>query len=305
MINPQLMGLNNFDNVPTTKDLWKNEKQKYRHWMILFGIGLLAVFVLYSIGFIINLIDKELIMQKLIAEVRKDTNISDPKSLAESRFLTHFVIFPSIVVSSLFIAIILYVVTIIKSYLQHSFAHFSLWLIYIVSFGALFSFIQIVTMLTSAKLLMQFTGSIFIFITLTLFVVFYFTTATKVSRIRKQFAYSEYIQKLKNDERFMKFQQNMQNSMGEGNMFGNTSWRNNPFGPQSVNPQTSITDPNKAISTNLQVPIDIKMHKQYNKLQAMSIEKLKEIGKKMSISGMELMQKDELVETIIRVSKKD
>lgn len=300
MINPQLMGLNNLDNVPTTKDLWKNEKQKYRHWMILFGIGLLAVFAFYSIGFIINLIEKQSIMTKLV-EHYKDLNSKNPEQMANSFWVQNFVIFPSFIISSLFIGIILYIVTIIKSYLKHSFAHFSMWLIYIVGFGALFSFINLVTILSDVNFWMQWTGSIFILITLILFIVFYFTTATKVSRIRRQFAYSEYIQKLRSDERFMKFQQNLQNSMYQT---GNSPI-SNPFGPQILNPQSEGIQQNKAINQNVPIPIDIKMHKQYTKLSAMALDKLKEIGKKLSISGAESMQKDELIETIIRVSKKD
>ncbi len=291
MINPHLMGLNNFDNVPTPKDLWKNEKQKYRHWIILFGIGLFVVLAFYLTGAVLNIVNKDSIILAL-QEQYKDFPKSE--TLVQNAWITQHLVFPSLIISLLSIGLFLYVITITKSYLHTSFAQISLLSISVISFGALFSFIQLIMFLISlSRKPFNFNsmGSIFIFITSILFIVVYFTSATKVNRIRRQFAYSEYVQKLKTDERFINFQDHLKNSM--------VNQSASPFAPGIINP---IVAPMPAANNQETKINDLKTNDQYEKLNAMSIEKLQEIAIKLSISGVELMQKNELISTIIRVS---
>lgn len=288
MINPQLMGLNNFENVPNPKDLWKDEKQKYRHWIILFGIGLLVVLAFYLTGSILNLFDKENILQNI--RVSLQNNLVSENQV-NNQWITNYLVFPSLIISLLSIGLILYVVTITKSYLQSTFARISLWSIYVIGFGALFSFVQIITYLASKNFGFVSMGSIFIFINSILFIVVYFTSATKVNRIRRQFVYAEYVQKLKKDDRFIKLQENLQSSLV------NPQQSVSPFAPGIINPSAQVS------STPVPDKIsDVKLGNQYNKLKAMSITKLKEVASQLSISGVELMKKDELIATIIRVS---
>lgn len=298
MINPQLMGLNNFDKVPTPQELWKNEKQKYRHWIILFGIGLLIVFSFCLAGTIWNLLEKDAILAQLKIEYKNRTDVD---SYIQGVWLMRYIVSPAFVLSLIGSGLVLYIVTVIKSYLKHSFARISLWLFYIVGMGTVLSFVQIILFLTSYRFGFIANGTILVFISHVIFIVFYFSSSTKVSRIRRQFAYSEYVQKLQKDERFAKFQEQLKDSLINSgiNPGINPGQSNSPFGPVLHQPPKN---PNASIVADVSAPLDLKLSEQYNKLKTMSLIKLKEVAQRLSISGAETMKKEELIDTIIRVS---
>lgn len=305
MINPQ-MGL---PNVPPVKELWKNEKEKYRHWILLFGIGILVIFAMQLTSFILNMISADTIKATLQDRTNDYLGASlttaQRKTVAAEVFTKTFLVMPIVQFSLVGLGIFYFIVTVFYSYKHHSFAKISQWATMVIGLGTFVAVYQLLQMAISksSRIVLDndFPGGIFQFINYFLVIGVYFGAAVKVSKIRRQFAISERVERLKNDPMFQQQMEAYKNMMQNGGM------SMGPMGPM-VNPQaTNVNNPQLAGAKNNQTQQNIskpEVSKEEKELNAMSITELKQVAKELSISGYNRMKKTELIKAILRVSNK-
>ena len=302
MLNPQ-MGI---PSVPPVKELWKNEKSKYRHWILLFGIGILIVFALQLTSFILNMTSVNQIKNALSkAEQEAYPNLSQTQIQTSVNYIftRTFMIFPIIQFSFVGLGILYFITTVYHSYKKHSFARISQWATMVIGIGAFIAIYQLLNMAwsSSSRIVINesFRGGIFQFINYFLVIGVYFGTSVKVSRIRREFAISERVEKLKNDPMFQQQMEAYKNMMQNGGM------QMGPMGP-IVNPQTATKTNNNSNTGNASTSqVDKpKISKEEKDLNNMTIVQLREVAKKLLISGFEKMKKPEIIKAILRVTSK-
>jgi len=128
----------------------------------------------------------------------------------------------------------------------------------------------------------------------------YFGASTKVVRIRRQFAISERVEQLQNDPVYQAQMKQMQNMMQNGGM------QMGPMGPMSQpmnQPSQPVMNPQGTQQTNNTINEPL-ISKEEKELKEMTIAQLKQVAKKLSISGTSTMKKAELIKAILRVTDK-
>ena len=308
---PGMMGID--PNLPTTKELWKNEKSKYRHWVIILAIGLLVITVLTLTSFILNLIDRDLVVKNLkdnYKETNKGVTYTDQylTSWANGYFVRYTIVYTSLIIIALLAGIIWYFVSLIEVYKQKNFAKLSQWPTLIVGVGAMISFIQLASILFSreeqSSILIS-DASILMFSSRIIYILIYFAASAPISRVRRIFTLSDRVEKMKNDPQFQAMQRQMQNAYQSGQMpYG-------PFGPVGQNQGTQAKtqaqpQSQQELDKKSQNPPPKEVKEQdpeLERLKRLSLEKLKQVASRLSISGYKSMKKDELIEAIMRVTK--
>lgn len=283
-------------NVPTVKELWKDEKSKYRHWIVILGLGILITTVLTLASFILNIVDASTIkadIRESLESVYK--NVTD--GMVNSSFTRTFIIFPAIQLFAMIAGLVLYVGGTYNSYKEKNFARLSSWPTFVVGLGALLAVINIFQALFTGNTSSLFSSpsSLFSFITSIIFIVVYFAASAPVSRLRRVFIISERMEQMKNNPQFQAMQQQI-NAMlqGQGQGMG-------PFGPAAGSAQG--TSPNAQGAPGQTVtPQAPQENPTKKKLNAMPVAQLREVAKELSISGYKTMKKQELIDAIIRIS---
>ena len=308
MFNEQM--LNNLNNIPPVEELWKNEKSKYRVWILLFGIGIFLIFSLLLSSFILDLVDRPSIQQKLIDSNESIGNMQQ----AWSVFMPRFLILPIAQISILIFGLVYYITSIYNSYKMKTFARISLISTSIVSIGALLSLYNLITTFViprGGNLGERFStpGELFRFINYFIVIFVWISTVGQVVRIRNSFLISERAEKLKNDPRYQAFLNGnfqQQPNSGFGFPFGfnqnpNQGFNNNTEqGAANKNPENSNASQGGK-NNEVKAKVSEKSANE-DKLSKMTLIQLKEVAKKLSISGYEKMNKKTLIETILRVS---
>ena len=322
-MNPNMMGMGmapgQVPDVPTTKELWKNEKSQYRHWMILFGIGILAIFALMLVSLILGLINETSIKESIAKwGMSNQDRITDhpdaiaptkmqeiAKDFASEYWRTHIVIYTSVKTALVFIAVVLFADTIIKSYKGKTFAKLSQWATFVVGFSAIFGVYELFGLISSKnQVIFSYGEGIFQFILFIIPPFIWFFISRPVNKIKRTFIISERVEAFKASPQYAQMQEQM-NQMQNGQVQPGAM---GPFGPMPqapVNPgqtqassQPAAQAPNPAIKKEL-----TPQEKRRKELSAMDLAELKEVAKKLSISGYSTMNKKELIESIIRISE--
>ena len=306
---PGMMGID--PNLPTTKELWKDEKSKYRHWVIILAIGLLVITVLTLTSFILNLIDRDLVVENLkdnYKERYKGATEEHSTSWANGYFVRYMIVYASLIIIALFAGIIWYFVSLIEVYKQKNFAKLSQWPTLIVGVGAMISFIQLASILFSSEeqsSILISDASILMFSSRIIYILIYFAASAPISRVRRIFMLSDRVEKMKNDPQFQAMQRQMQNAYQSGQMpYG-------PFGPVGQNQEAQAKtqaqpQSQQELDKKSQNPPPEEIKKEdpeLERLKRLSLEKLKQVASRLSISGYKSMKKDELIEAIMRVTK--
>ena len=307
-MNPFLMQ----KDIPVISDLWKNEVNKYRLWIILFFAGILIIAALTLIYIILRATGiTHDIIQQFMNSFNKNSKISNQITYdkAHLKYWSLMIIWPSIVFAFISLSIILATITIKTAYKHHNFGLISWAAILIIQMCAILALINIfyfwigrgVTNVTTSS------SNIFYIIVMFLYVpVLYFTN--RVSRIRKLFLLSIRMEKLKSDPNYQNMQQQMQqfmNNAGNRSPFGfnpsNNS--NNRSTSNPVNTNTPTTNKSKPLVKNTPQngPVLSEADKQLSKLR---IAQLREIAKKLYISGYDTMSKQELISSIKKATNK-
>ncbi|WKX02657.1 Rho termination factor N-terminal domain-containing protein [Candidatus Mycoplasma mahonii] len=313
MINPQMFAQGGqLPNVPSVKELWKKEKSEYRQWILIFGIGILIIFALMCTSMIMNLLSETSIKSSLEQNFKDNGTYKLDKipSFVDQTWREQFLMLPSIKVAFIGIGIILFIITTIQSYNEKSFAKLSGWSTMVIGIGTLLAAFNLFQMMWSrnaraSMLDINIRGGVFAFINNFLIIGVYFGASIKVSKIKRVFAISERVEQLKNDPQYqaqMNMFRNMQNNQGM-----NTN--NAPFGPTN----SGRTDGAASFNGNVAAPMQgapketviEKMSQERKDLLEMKVEDLKEVAKKLSISGLSKMTKKELIDNIMRVTSSD
>ena len=301
MINPQMMGMGGFPDVPSVEELWKQEKAKYRHWIVLFMIAIVTLTALATVIFVLNLTDYDHILNT-IYEHRKDK--SDTKSDIKRVMLYQIIVPAAVQMVAFLFGMVYYIVTVNQSYKKKSFAYLSQWSTFIVGFAAIISGWDLMSMAWNHSLSSYGTKlptGIFGITFNILAVIIYFIVSVPVGRIRRLFQISTRIEELKKDPQFRAMQEQFGHMMGNGQA-------NGPFGP-GVAPKPAEGATTNSTTNNGQ-PNVVKPAKQEispeeKKLRNMSVKDLKSVAKELLISGYSTMQKQELIDSILRVTNDD
>ena len=278
----------NMAKVPTIKELWEKERSEHRPWMILFGIGLLVVLALMIASLIVTLVSKSEILSSLEDSLRQSNQILNDTGIEQSvnRTFLMRVIFPSVASLLISISLILYIYSLYVSYKSKSFEHISGLPLTVMTIGFFYSSVQIIMNLVSFSESTSGASGILSFISPYVFVAIYIFVGSKVSKIRNEFKRSSFVEK--NPQMFGNVQQGM------------SPMPNNPF----VNTRNAQFNKPVNIQEN-EVVAPTQEQERLEKLKAMSKNQLEILAKKLSISGFETMNKDSLIQTIIRISKND
>ncbi|MGL5733107.1 MAG: Rho termination factor N-terminal domain-containing protein [Metamycoplasmataceae bacterium] len=272
----------NTTNMKKVSELWEEEK-KYRWWIIGFAISLVILFLL-------NLIFLVLVY------VNKDSLITFFKGLPESSQLKAESFFNNLALSSVFYTSALlfcsisFIYSIYISYKIKSFEKLnsfaSIWLGIQTFFGfySLFSFIMT---FNNGETFFGNTFMIINFVLPILSIPVWLLLARQVRKIKRSFFIA------KRQEEISAFYQANQGQMGNNGF-------QSPFGfPFQQQAQQGPIDVNQVVDEHFEVKQDPK----YSKLEKMTIEQLRKIADKLSVSGIEEMSKPELIKTILAVTQ--
>lgn len=298
MIDPKMV-MGQMPNVPSQEELWKNEKSKYRQWIILFGISLLIIFVIYFIGFILNVVyseeNKANVADFLLDNSNGKMTLSEAQNTADNYVLYQLQILPGLISAMLLAALGIYLLGVFNSYKAKSFVKLYVYPTFIIGFGALIGVYQVISQFIYGSLDFQTKGGIYHFISTILFPIVWFVVSRPVSRIRGTFYMSKRINELKNSPEYLQMQRQLNDALK-----GNPGMPLGMFGPMPTTPNDAGAINVEDQSTSL---IEQKIAEEQSKLEQMSITDLKAVAIKLSISGAESMSKNELISNILRVSK--
>lgn len=298
MIDPKMV-MGQMPNVPSQEELWKNEKSKYRQWIILFGISLLIIFVIYFIGFILNVVyseeNKANVADFLLDNSNGKMTLSEAQNTADNYVLYQLQILPGLISVMLLAALGIYLLGVFNSYKAKSFVKLYVYPTFIIGFGALIGAYQVISQFIYGSLDFQTKGGIYHFISTILFPIVWFVVSRPVSRIRGTFYMSKRINELKNSPEYLQMQRQLNEALK-----GSQGMPLGMFGPMpTASSDTAVINADDQ-ATAL---IEQKIAEEQSKLEQMSITDLKAVATKLSISGAESMSKTELINNILRVSK--
>ncbi|TCG11098.1 Rho termination factor N-terminal domain-containing protein [Mycoplasma todarodis] len=279
-------------NTPTTKEMWKNEPNKFRHWIILFGIAMAIFLVMTIAGLALVLSDKSTLqdsLSKAIAGTKGFTGDAD--QWASRRILMSFIVMPIIMICMAIAGAVLYGMTLVKSYKNKTFARISAAAVYLPEIVGLFSlFNAAFSSWSMISIVDNHVGAI-LSITSQWFAVILLIFAMQVSRIRKTFIHIERMEELKKSPEFQQMQEQMKNFFNAAQSGQSPSAA---YGPTPT--------PNAQSADIKETPVETQEAPEVVELKKLKIEELREIANKLSISGATKMSKDELVATIVRVT---
>ena len=320
-MNPFMMPMLNLPDVPPQAELWKNEKSKYRHWLVLFGISLIAILSILIASLILNVIHSSSIKEELSnwakpTELGGKGHVSIPGSVdtsermnwiskwVDSYWERNLVIIPSIKMSFVLIGMIFYFATLVDSYRNHTFAKLSQWPSMIVGIGALIGLYQLFQLIWSSPDF-SYSEGVFNFMNYFIPLVVWVFVSVPVSRIRKTFVISAKVEEIKADPRYQEMLNQSQQQMNNNNMNNmNGNMNMGPFGPMPNNFQQNgaSINPNNLNQQMQQQRELTKEEKRELELRKMTLPQLKKVAKEISISGYKEMSKEELIKSILRIS---
>lgn len=320
-MNPNMMGMGmqmgNLPNVPTTKELWENEKNKYRHWIILFGISIILIFSLYLVSVILHAINKSSIETSIKNWLDNNTIINnidktkDPVRFdAEvTRIVDSFwkqkIIWGSFDLTLSTTALVLFAQTTYQSYQRKSFSKLSSWASFTVALVAIMGAFELLQMAWQEfpRIVFHYNEGIYAFMLYIIPIAIWLFISRPISKIKRVFMISERVEMIKNSPEYQNFTQQM-NQYQSGNIDPKNM---GPFGPttQTNNTKTNNTNASSDAKTDDKKvePILTPKQKRRKELEEMTISDLKEIAKQLSLSGYSSMNKKELIENIMRISE--
>lgn len=313
-MNPFAMG--GVPNVPTTEELWKDEKSKFRVWIILFTISIIAIFALSLTSIILNATGRGSIIEitkkwfEHNGTFKKDANIPLESLNIAERSWRNSMIINGIKIGLLAIGVVLFFSTVIDSYRHHTFEKLSKFATYIVGLSAFMGVYQLFSLIWSKSPQFEYTEGIIEFVSWLIPVIIWVFVSLPINKIRRQFQVSSAVEKIKADPRYqemIKAQQTGQGPFANGGM--------GPMGPMGPMPQPGFTPqqpqspmaggfkPNPVNAPDLNQARELTPEeKRELDLRTMTIRELRKVAKQLSISGYDEMNKSELVEAIMRVS---
>lgn len=315
-MNPNMFGqipLGQLPDVPSTEELWKDEKSKYRHWIILFGISIIIIFALLLTALILNAVHGDSIKESLFNWGNGKINFNGIKTGNNEQYnidlnawSNHYwkfniIITQSVKIIIVLIGIILYFSTVQKAYKNKTFSHLSSWATMAIGIGALMGMWQLFSLFNN-NAIFSYSEGIYDFILYILPIGIFIFVSRPVVVIKRKFAYSEKIESIKNSPQYQQMKQQMNGQTGptQPNNMG-------PMGPMGQ-PFPNGSTPKEAGKSTQPQPVKKELtasERRTKELMNMKLEDLKEVAKKLSISGYDIMSKKETVEAIVRITEND
>lgn len=275
----------------TLADLWK-QKNFFFLWFLGLALGFIALISLNAISLAFVVIDKNELIQDYM-DTFSDKNITWDYA---SRVWTSSVIQSSLNLFVVSTGLVSLTLSIFKSIKLKSFASFSYWPTLLIFFNTLyvFPFLLSTFIQYSFNLNSYFStspSSIIGFVIPFIYLLTWFLISRNVSVIRRIFIRAQFTET-------MNAFQATQTTTGEP---GATPF-NNPYGfPMGANQNPSQ---NADLQGNASQASINKMEEDeaYKRLKALSKKQLDQIAVQLSISGFEMMNKDELLKTIYKIT---
>lgn len=302
------MGMGNpFDlpQVPSVSELWKNEKSKYRHWVILFAVALVVLLALSVVAIVLNVKG----MEDWVAKPKYylDENSNKVEFTADEKrraFIVQYIVPGAIRAVFFVLAIIFFAITITKVYKQKNFAHLSQWATLAVAISAIMSIWELFSIAFSKDSIQGYatetSGGLYSLIFSIAVIVIWLLVSMPMVRIRKIFALSQFVEDRRKDPVWQQ-----QKAQYEAMMRAAGQINPGAFGASAFGPQVTPAQPAPAENGETVTPATPEVEPERKRLEGLSEAKLKKVAKELSISGSENMKKDELIEAILRVTKGD
>ncbi|MCP4337232.1 MAG: hypothetical protein GY679_05300 [Mycoplasma sp.] len=291
--------------MPTEKELWKDEPNKLRAWIILFIFSMLVFSILSIVGAALTITQEKSFLDKIVSVADPDLTKHEHSALEHNTakiIKTSFIAFPLIYGILALVGIIYFVSILPNSYKKNTFSNLPVYPLYLSYFVGFVAFFNLVGTYKSINIVKEFSGPLLIICTTFLSILLFFF-ALRVGKIRRIFisakAYEDF-QKFQQSPEFQEMQRNMQNFFNQANS-GQTP--NSPFETKSTSTNAGPKTSNKGPEPQ---QADIKEQNEESpeikELRKMSIEDLRKIGSGLSISGYAKMSKEDLMKSIIRVT---
>ncbi|WP_322962006.1 hypothetical protein RRG51_00770 [Mycoplasmopsis cynos] len=276
-------------------DLWKNEKQHFRIWFILFIVFWSIITLLYLGLFVLDLVFKDEIIKSIDANIKngpEQKNDSNPYYNTRLVIDILFFIGPAII-------LILFVISLVDSYKKKTFIGISSFSITLAKFIGIMTIINLILFSTSyiyangetiySKIYSSLSGIVILFNIIQLFFA-----ANNISKIKKLFIQKE----LENQAKI--FFDAM-----------NKAQNNSPFGPDlnsffnnAQTKQQSVNEEEATVVNDSTPKTDSEKQMIIKKILELPNEQLHKIAEKLNIFGYEEMSKEQLAEIIYNHTKK-
>ncbi|MGL5617945.1 MAG: Rho termination factor N-terminal domain-containing protein [Metamycoplasmataceae bacterium] len=271
-------GAMNTANIKKVSELWEEEK-KYRWWIIGFAASLVVLFLL-NVSFVV------------FAYVNEDSLITAFKSFyqtnqeAQAKQLFETITITCITWTiALFLGSIAFIYSIYNCYKIKSFEKLDSFSSFFLGFQTFYSLFFVFNYRNGE--FFDNTFMIFYFVLPLLSIPVWLLLARQVKRIKRSFFIAK-----RQEEITAFYQSNQEQIVNNGFQ--------SPFGfPFQQPTQQSPVDANQVVDEHFEVKQDPK----YFKLEKMSLEQLRKIADRLSISGIDEMTKPELIKIILSVTQ--
>ena len=275
-----LLNIKKYQNK-TTKDLWEQDRKWFNLWILGFFVCLLVLLALNIVIIAQYALDASGIKTRYSELLIANSNDVKNADLYAENYWRYGIIDGSI--NSAIVAITIYslIHSFILSYRRKSFSSISTWPTLFVFIQAIYSFFSLFKLLIygiTLKTSFEITWANIISFSLSfVYLLTWFIFSRNVALIRRIFFFSEKMSE-------------MNNIYSE--MFNN--------GHTHVHNQESTLN-NSTNNSNSENNSDYKNNQTWLRIYNLGDEQLKELAKKLSISGYESMSKDELVKIIFEI----
>ncbi|MGL5590975.1 MAG: hypothetical protein ACRDCH_02800 [Metamycoplasmataceae bacterium] len=267
----------NSANMKKVSELWEEEK-KYRWWIIGFATSLVVLFLLNLIFIIFAYVNETALITAFKGFA--NTNENQAKELFET--ITIFCLMWTI---AFFLSSIAFIYSIFNSYKIKSFEKLDSFSSFFLGFQTFYSFLSIFNLRNPDY--NDNTFMILYFMLPLLSAPVWLLLARQVKKIKRSFFIA------KRQEEITAFYQANQGQMGNNGF-------QSPFGfPFQQPAQQEPINASQVVDENFEAKQDPK----YSKLEKMSLEQLRKIADRLSISGIEEMTKPELIKIILSVTQ--
>ncbi len=286
--------------APTTKEMWKNEPNKFRQWIIMLGISMIIFLTITIVGLAMVLSTKDSLHSALSTAFQNTKGFSgDPDKSATTTLFLRFVSLPAAMIAIILISIILYSASLVESYKAKSFSKLSAPSIFLPELIGMFALFGAISSMANSSLITAVDGNVgaILSIVAQFFAIVLLFFAWQVSRIRRVFVNIERMEALEKSPEFQQMQEQMKNFFNAAQNGQSPSSSYGPSATPNSDPIQKAKVKEKSVETN-----EPKEAPEVTELKKLKIAKLREIANKLSISGADKMTKNELVSTIIRVT---
>ncbi len=276
--------------MPTEKQLWKHEPNKLRIWIVLFMIVLFIFSTTIIVGSILTILKLDEWLSEIVKNSLGKIDLKDFKI----KLSLIYIVVPMIsgILGLSGIAYFSFVLP--KSYKLNTFSNlpqYPLSISYVFGFFGL-SMVSFFWYPSAS----HYTGPLLIIVSSFVSIALWFFTV-RVGAIKKGFMRAKAFEEMQRSPEFQEMQEQMKNFFQQAN---NGQTPNSPFGTPPTRPAPEATQAaaNEPTKTNPEATES----NEVKELKKLGLTELRTIASKLSISGSDKMNEDDLIKAIIRVT---